>query len=300
MSQIFRKNRDCYGDGIAILPKHGVAVIYLLNNIKARRSFDLELYKDGDRKPDTSNFFLCCVYRPPTTDTTFWKNFSWSLEKSNELSDRIIILGDLNVDFLNIPPSHIIHDILQHNNLTNTIHEPTRITHSTQTILTSHDLTIAETGTLQMDARLSDHKATYISLKVDYDTRHAYKRKIWQYKDADTDKLNYLIETFDWKHLLENTNSVEIASDKFSTEYLKLVRECIPEKTITIRPKDKPWFDSVLRKFIRKRNRLRRKALRSKRHNDWHIKYKHIRNKVNNMKSCVAKLLRKHRPLHTL
>ena len=88
------------------------------------------------------------------------------------------------------------------------------------------------------------HKATYISLKVDYDTRHAYKRKIRQYKDADTDELdadtdelNYLIETFDWKNLLENTNSVEIASDKFITEYLKLVRECIPEKTITIRTK---------------------------------------------------------------
>ena len=109
------------------------------------------------------------------------------------------ILGDLNVDFLNIPPSHIIHDILQHNTLTNTIvHEPTRFTHSTQTlILTSHDLTVAETGTLQTDARLSDHKTTYLSLKLEYDTRHAYKRKIWQYKDADTDKLNYLIETFD-------------------------------------------------------------------------------------------------------
>ena len=47
-------------------------------------------------------------------------------------------------------------------------------------------------GTLHTDARLSDHKATDISLKVDYDTRHAYKRKIWQYNDADTDKLNYL------------------------------------------------------------------------------------------------------------
>ena len=66
-------------------------------------------------------------------------------------------------------------------NLTNTIHEPTRITHSTQTlidpILTSHDLTIAETGTLQTDARLSDHKATYKSITPDMLT----KRKIWQH-----------------------------------------------------------------------------------------------------------------------
>ena len=67
-------------------------------------------------------------------------------------------------------------------NLTNTIQEPTRITHSsTQTlidrILTPHDLTIAETGTLQTDARLSDHKATYTSITPDMLT----KRKIWQH-----------------------------------------------------------------------------------------------------------------------
>ena len=32
--------------------------------------------------------------------------------------------------------------------------------------------------------------------------------------------------------------------------WLSLVRECIPEKMVTIRPKDKPWFDSTLRKTI--------------------------------------------------
>ena len=157
-----------------------------------------------DIENPTSNFFLYCVYSPPNTNSTFQKKFSWSLEKNNELSDRIIILCDLNVDFLNIPPSHIIRDILQHNNFTKTIHEPTRITHSTQ---------------------------TYISLQLNYDTRHAYKRKIWPYKDADTDKLNYPIETFDWKNYWKILILyVEIAFDKFTTEYLKLVRECIPEK----------------------------------------------------------------------
>ena len=114
--------------------------------------------------------------------------------------------------FFNIPPSHIIHDILHHNNLTNTTHEPTRITHSTQTlidpILTSHNLTIAKTGTLHILHRLSDHKATYISLKLDYDT--SLQTQIWQYKNADTDKFNFLIETFQWKKLLGTSNSVEI------------------------------------------------------------------------------------------
>ena len=57
----------------------------------------------------------------------------------------------------------------------------------------------------------------------------------------------------------------------------------MPEKSVTIRPRDKPWFDSTLRKNIRTRDRLRKKALNSKKEIDWVNYHKH-RNKVNNMK----------------
>ena len=40
--------------------------------------------------------------------------------------------------------------------------------------------------------------------------------------------------------------------------------ECIPEQTIAIRPRNKPWFDSVLCKTIRIRKRLRNKVLETK------------------------------------
>jgi hypothetical protein len=123
---------------------------------------------------------------------------------------------------------------------------------------------------------------------VDYGINQAYQRKVWQYKDADLDKLNLLIESFDWGELFENTSSVESAAELFSTQYLTLVRECIPEKTITIRPKDKPWFDSILRKYIRIRNRLRKKALLSNVDTDW-SKYRKVRNKVNNLKKHALK-----------
>ena len=61
------------------------------------------------------------------------------------------------------------------------------------------------------------------------------------------------------------------------------MRECIPEKTVTIRPNDKPWCDSMLRKTIRIRNRLRQKALKSKKAEHW-ADYRKVRNRVNNMK----------------
>ena len=58
---------------------------------------------------NTSNFFLCCVYRPPNADAVFWTNLSWPLDKIGESSDKIIIVGDLNVDFLSIPPTQRCH-----------------------------------------------------------------------------------------------------------------------------------------------------------------------------------------------
>lgn len=56
-----------------------------------------------------------------------------------------------------------------------------------------------------------------------------------------------------------------------------------PKKTIIIRPRDKPWYDSLLRKTMRIRDRLRKIALRTNNDADW-TKFRHVRNKVNNMK----------------
>lgn len=62
-----------------------------------------------------------------------------------------------------------------------------------------------------------------------------------------------------------------------------LIRECIPGKEVVIRPNDKPWYDSIIRSTSRKRDRMKRKATKSDKSEDWH-KYKQLRNKVNNLK----------------
>lgn len=69
----------------------------------------------------------------------------------------------------------------------------------------------------------------------------------------------------------------------FHIHFYSHIRESIPEKLITIRPKDKPWFDSALLKEISLRNRLRKIAMKSNNALDMH-KFKKSLNKVNNMK----------------
>lgn len=72
-------------------------------------------------------------------------------------------------------------------------------------------------------------------------------------------KLNLLTKTFDWKFLLCRKRLRE-----FYDGILKIGAGILKKETITIRPNDKPWFYSLLRKFIRIQNGLHNKALGSK------------------------------------
>ena len=64
---------------------------------------------------------------------------------------------------------------------------------------------------------------------------------------------------------------------------MKFIKQCVPYKEVIIRPNDRPWYDSIIRSYIRKRDRVKRKASKSGRHEDW-SSFKKLRNKVNNLK----------------
>ena len=51
------------------------------------------------------------------------------------LSDKIIIVGDRNVDLLNTSDTQIIYDIISDCHLVNIIKDATRITNSTRTLI---------------------------------------------------------------------------------------------------------------------------------------------------------------------
>ena len=199
----------------------------------------------------------------------------------------------LNVDFLNIPHTHPVNEILTSQFLENKISEPTRVTQSTSTlidpILATNEVSVFDSGTLGVDQNISDHLCTYISVKTNVCYNGAYERKVWLYKNADFDKLNLLITNTDWNELILGASDIDRAAENFSNTFLTLIKECIPEKSVVIRPKDKPWFDSALRKEIRIRNRLRKIALKSNKAEDIK-KYKKSRNKINNMKNMLLKI----------
>lgn len=279
---IYRKDRNCFGGGI---------MIYLSDLLRAIRRPEFETTCNEsiwiEIESHTYSYFLCCVYRPPNSDGNFWTSLSWSIEKVGEITDNIIIIGDLNVDLLSIPQTHVIHDIMSNGNFVNNINEPTRVTNTSSTlidlVLSTPAVKVHESGVLNIDSSVSDHKAIYISFSIDIELNRAYERNIWVYKDADFEKLNSLISNCDWDITINSAPNIDAAVAQFTSTFMAYVRECVPEKTITIRPRDKPWYDSMLRKTMRIRDRLRNKALRTNNDADW-TKFRHVRNKVNNMK----------------
>ena len=55
--------------------------------------------------------------------------------------------------------------------------------------------------------------------------------------------------------------------------FIDFAKLCIPNKTIVVREDDKPWYDSEIRRNSRKRDRLKKPALKTGNPNDWKQKH---------------------------
>ena len=124
---------------------------------------------------------------------------------------------------------------------------------------------------------ISDHLATFIILPSQYEPKSPYTRTVWLYNLADFNALNTTIHNFDWSCLLHG--SVHEASYLFNDIFLEMVKTCIPSKKVTVRPDDKPWYNSEIRRTSRKRDRLKSKAIKTGKISDWNS-YNKLRNKV--------------------
>ena len=146
----------------------------------------------------------------------------------------------------------------------------------------SDTYTIIDSGTIPVDIEISDHKGTYVCLQIPICLSQCYYRDVWNYRNANFDQFNALIQHHDWAADINETLTVDVCCENFTSSFLQLCKSCIPCSKVLIRPNDKPWFTSEFRYNIRIRNRLRKKAFKSRSDTDFQ-RYKRQRNKVNNM-----------------
>ena len=278
-----RKDRTQHGGGV---------MIYLSNLLKYKRRLDLESQHLEtiwvEIKFSSHDILICCLYRSDfnTTQLSFIDEIQTSIETALDYSPFAILTGDINIDFTNLTNIQL-RDCLSLFNLSNIIKEPTRVVGDSKTVIepviVSDACSVLDSGTITVEPFISDHKATYVSIKSSVSFTNSYYREVWNYKHADFEKLNNLISQYCWDSVINDSTSVDQASLNFTNSYIDLCKTCIPCKRVLIRPSDKPWFSSELRYNIRLRDRLRQKALKTNLVNDKLI-FKKQRNRVNNMK----------------
>ncbi len=206
-------------------------------------------------------FLLCVLYRAESnTNLDFWSKLQDNVDNIYA-SDRhkMLMVGDFNADPKTVHGRYFS-DFVEANNMSSLIHENTRITDRSQSLLdqaiTNFPMFIKESGT-EPPLLGCDHNTIFVECLFKAKKKQSYKRTIWNFSDTNFENYRSKLGEYDWDTCFASVDTDEVC-ENVSTAILDIAKETIPNKTPYFRPHDKAWFNSYLRKLHRKRNYLYR------------------------------------------
>ena len=250
--ELFRRDRNHHGGGV---------MIYAHENLSPTRRPDLQ-------HDDLENIWIECLletkrvlvstcYRSPNASAGEVVKFIEGLQDSVnkviiEDPSVLLLLGDFNdkctvwdSDHNDSELKNKLIDLLHLNNLFQLIKEPTRITSTTSTIL---DLIITDSPGYVTNFGVTaplcnfDHSTIFCEMSLSYKTELPYKRRIWNYNEGDYQLMRSLFSQAPFEAGIELCDDIDDAVDYFNKTLDMVTSECIPNKDIMVRPRDKPWY----------------------------------------------------------
>lgn len=272
---LFRKDRDGWGGGVAA---------YVNSDIITVRRSEIEIHDIETMWLElqllNTKIIVCVAYRPPNSSVEFWNKLSIELEYSRNIggNTHTIIIGDLNAHTVS-PAGKKLSEFCSANHLFIHNYSPTRIRPESATVL---DQILTNERSLESVDILapvytSDHSV--LGAKINLATPHilkSFKRKIWNYNNVDWENFRTNLQNTNWDECFLNEN-VDEAWKLWSHKFNSIMSQCIVNKEVTIRPRDKPWYNSLLRRENRKLEYHHKKAKNGNTHVLWES-YKRARN----------------------
>ena len=125
----------------------------------------------------------------------------------------------------------------------------------------------------------SDHNGIDLTLKVAHKPPpvKTCKRTVWRYALAYFEKANALIAEADWS-FLQNEKDIDTVWTKWNDVFMTIMDSCIPKATISTN-RNLPWMNHNIKKKLRKRNWVYRKAKKTD-CPSLRTKYKSLRNEL--------------------
>ena len=290
---LFRKDRNRHGGGVAF---------YCKSTILCKRRSDLEAddieilwieARIGNRK-----FLLSSCYRPPGQTAAeidrFLNHFQLSVELAiDEGPTAVLILGDFNDRscswYSNHSNSEIKNKLLDLSNTLNLkqyINEPTRGNNILDLLFTNKPDLLNHIGVLPPLPDL-DHSTIFGKLNIVYNTSSTYSKVIWNYNLGNYSDLNIflLARLTNFPFDDHNLNDLVLSLTNILLEGMNLF---IPHKQISIKKRDKPWFNPFIRKLFKACYNLHKRKNKSNSEEDilaYQIKRREAKNAFRNARN---------------
>lgn len=101
-----------------------------------------------------------------------------------------------------------------------------------------------------------------LTVYLSFNTHNTYKRIIRNYNLANFRGLNLDLASVNWDEVFTSDNIDDIYNN-FTKIYSTLIEKHVPTKTITIRPSDRPYITTAIRRKMRQSKRIHRRAVRT-------------------------------------
>ena len=282
-----------HGGGVAVIHKQHLK-IELKSHLTNKTEEILWVEVKGKQ-----NFLLSVVYRPDYCDILFDDEnesiLEESVRKATEITNRVIITGDFNIDMSN--PTHNqtekLTDILTCYGLQQHVNKPTRINNSGKATIIDHIWSNKDTNLIKnVDTfiALSDHLGTFASLNLPQTKTEEkiVKRRCWKKYSRETfnEKLLENIEQSKLKHHIEK-EEVNPAMTELSNIIKSTMDEIAPIKEIKISQQaiNIPWYTQELHDMITCKKELL---------SDYYsTKMESLKNSVKNISNKIGHLKRK-------
>ena len=109
----------------------------------------------------------------------------------------------------------------------------------------------------------------------------SFKRKIFLYDKADYESYRNLLSVVDWDGIFRN-DDIDIITNTITNTILDAANKTIPNRYITVKKDNPPWITTKIKKYIRRKNRIHKKAKKTNTIGQWE-KCRKIRNKCNKL-----------------
>lgn len=283
--ELIRKDRNRYGGGICLY-------IHCRNKFLTRDNIvSKELYHEiiiiDILKINCKPFGICAFYRPPNSDRVFFDSFELVIQKYDNDSKELLLLGDINCNqLINARDSNSlgIHSICETYQIIPLINEPTRITQLTKTLIdvifTNEPCRIVTSGVRHLG--ISDHSLVFAIRKFSIaNSNSKHKYHIYRsFKHFNPEDFREELSQLDWTVIsrMNDPSEMLIAWEKL---FLEIANTHAPIRTMKVRHNKCPWLTSDLKKMIHRRNYLKKQATKTSDPQVWD-EFKQTRNLVNN------------------